>query len=345
MIAPTIYNASVTATLVRDAIGVRIGVINSNAAHPKALELLDDPRSNKLLPMLAAECAAYLPNAGVRASGFATKDFANVLAEVFKSVTIRKRVGLLDHRRICDMRELPNFHEHTFPDVDADIMLNEKGEGGEASSEVSLLDSAGLKAGLSSYVKQIFINRRVLVNDDVELISGLAANTGAAAARLEAERVYALLESNPVMDDGEYMFHESMGNIVASAFDATSLGAAIAALRKQTTPAGAVANHAAKNLAVAADLEFAARKLIYESGLDRDVFVVAAPWLASGRWYLTADPKLSPAVGLLHLEGSQGNVSVLAIRDKKDRDGVLLAVYFDFGTVALGRVGIVRGGA
>ncbi|SMB28616.1 protein of unknown function [Sterolibacterium denitrificans] len=340
------YNASASITSICDAIGVRAGVISPAAAHPKAIELLDDRQNNKLLPMLAAGCVARMPNASERTSGFGTKDFGNTLANVFKSVTLRKRVGLLDHRLICDMRELPDFREHTFPNLDTDIHLDEKSEGGETSSDVSLSDQVGLKAGLASYTKRIFISRQVLVDDDVELIAGLAANVGAAAARREAEKVYALLEGNPVLDDGEYMFHAGMGNIVGSAFSENALGSAMAALRNQITPAGAIANLGTKNLVVASDLEFAARKLIHESGLGNTVYVVVSPWLANGRWYLTADPNLSPAVGLMHLEGSGGNVFVGYIaHDKQRRDGVLLAVAFDFGTVALGRVGIVRGGA
>jgi hypothetical protein len=50
-------------------------------------------------------------------------------------------------------------------------------------------------------------------------------------------------------------------------------------------------------------------------------------------------------VATLHLKGSNGGVTIGPRANNTMRDGVPLGLHFDFGVVAVGRVGIVRGGA
>jgi hypothetical protein len=72
------------------------------------------------------------------------------------------------------------------------------------------------------------------------------------------------------------------------------------------------------------------------------------PWLASGRWYALADPRLAPVVAFLHLRGSAPDAPPVRVEPAKTAinvDGVAIRASADLGVAIVGRVGAVRGGA
>lgn len=328
-----------------DALKLRAGVISraSMATHPAADRFSEEP----VLPALAETCAALalkrtFPTPGAAfGAGLGTSDFQAILSDVMKVATIQRLTAHAHHRPLCVAHELQDFKATSFPSADFDLSLSEAAEYGEFG-EVNIASGAGLSAAVRTFGKNISISRQVIRNDDVGLIVGLFSNVGAAAARHEAAMVYALIEGNPTLADGELMFHVDHTNIEAAALDATSLGSAMARLRNMLTPAVELADLDAAYLVVAPALELAALKLVKDAGAQ--IKVVASPWLATGRWYLMAEPAQSPVVALLHLKGSRGGVIVGPRNADIAREGVDLAVRFDVGVVAKGRVGIVRGG-
>lgn len=345
-------NIQDTMDAVRDAMLMRVGVIRSRAGtHPHAAEMSLNGLNGdgKILPplaeMIGASHARQSLNRGQAfAAGLGRDDFKQLLADVFKNVTVHRLKAHTAHRAVCAMRGTRDFKASEFPSVDSDIVLEEDPELGEYGSEVAIAQVDGLSARVKTYGKNIYMSREVIKNDDIELIAGLFSNAGAAAGRLEAGLVYGLLESNPTLSDSELMFHVSHENIEASVLGETSLGAAMGRLRSMLTPAGAKADLSAANLIVAPELELLANKLCVSAGLETSIKVIASPWLSAGRWYLQAAPDQSPVIALLHLNGGQTGIIVAPVKDKKMRDGLLFGVRFDVGIVPVGRVGIVRGG-
>lgn len=331
-----------------DALKLRAGIISkaSLATHPSA----DRFSEENVLTALAETCAALalkrpFPTPGAAfGAGIGTGDFKGILSDLARAATIQRLTAHARHRPLCSINDLLDFKPTSFPSADFDLTLNEPGELGDFGEEVSIISStgSGLTANIRSFGKNIAISRQTIRNDDVGLIVGLFSNVGAAAARHEAAMVYALIEGNPTLGDGESMFHTDHGNIEAAALDAASLGSAMGRLRNMLTPAGALADLDTAYLVVASGLELAALTLVNWAGAA--IKVVASPWLASGRWYLMADPAQSPVIGLLHLKGSRGGVIVGPRKSDIVREGIDLGVRFDVGVVAKGRVGIVRGG-
>lgn len=334
---------------ISDAAALRVGLISAKAAHPDA-RLLAARNDTNLLQELALACVpaevrSAIPHGAVLARGMGTNDFKNTLSSVLRSATVAKLTSSTRHRAFCDIRPLKSFMPHDFPRLDMDASLAELPEGAEAPI-IKVLDGGGLTARIHSYGVDVGISRGVVINDDIGLMTSIAANAGGNAGRLEAALVYKILEGNPILGDGESLFHVGHGNLIAGALDETNLFAAMGALRDQVTPAGITADLDLRFLVCAAGLEGLARKLLHAAGLT-EITVIAAAGLAPQRWFAFADPAQSPVIALLHLEGANEGLNVGPVKRKNadEFDGIVLGIRHDFGVTAVGRVGAVRGGA
>lgn len=328
-----------------DAIHIRAGVLDEQAAHPRAPALANRERE-RLLPALAK---LYADRLNVRRGGtgsvsLVTSDLANTLSGLLRVATVRSLQAHAGHRQFCKELPVPNFLEHQFPNFDLNFQMDEVPEGGEARSTFNLVDQGGVNARLKTYATEVTISRHIIVNDDIELIAQVGTSAGATASRREAALVYATLESNPLLGDGVAMFHAGHGNLIGGVLDSTSFAAALGALRSQLTASGEPADLPARYLVVSPGLELTARALRRSGSLDTELAVISSPWLAAGHWYLSTDPELSTTLAITHLENSQG-VSVGSTLPPIEVDGFMLQVTADFGVVPVGRVGIVRGHA
>ena len=116
------------------------------------------------------------------------------------------------------------------------------------------------------------------------------------------------METGITMGDGQPMFDAQFKNVHAAALDAAALGKAIELLRTQPTSSGQPAGLSARHLIVAPDLEFSARRLVHESGVQIELQALAG--LSAGRWFLLAAPDDQ-------VSGATFNVSDLMI-DRRD---------------------------
>ena len=216
------------------------------------------------------------------------------------------------------------------------------GENAEITQGYAFLTAGAAQVRLNTFGRAIVISREAIINDQTDAIGKIFASLGLSGARLEARLVAAALESNPMLDDGAVVFDASRQNILNGNLTGPNLGFAMALLRNQTTAAGNKADLAAKHLIVSPEQEFMARQLILESGLDVQVSVLA--YLPAGRWYLTADPAISPTIAVLRLLGAKTPVRVEQKRRPFEIDGAAVKVVADLGACLLSRTGIVRGG-
>ena len=330
-----------------DALAMRLGVAPARP-HPKAQEYVDQPLSG--LAMLHGAVAQAQrgdtrphPDMAVLGYGIGTSDFKNALGTGASRLAALRYEASADHLQICANLEVVDFKMIEFPGADVGLDLSLKtGEGGEARA-AQVVQVAGQIAKLESYDRIIGVSRNTIINDDVGLLANVFAAIGTAAATNEAKMVSDLMEANQTLADGQAMFIAA--NIVAQTLSATSLDVAMKALRLQTTAAGNLANLKAAVLVVAAGLELSAKTLLKSAGMD-DVKVICLPWLADGRWYLFADPKVAPVIGRLILRGTKDPiyVSPLGTKIRFEFDGVLTRANAYLGVVALNRVGVVRGG-
>lgn len=325
-----------------DAIAAAFGIETRNP-HPLAADLYTAPLSR----LAYAAGLAVRPqqphenDRSVMARGMQSADFAGLLAAASTTLANRRFTAVAEHRAFCAVVECRDFRPSEIFTTDADGELPEVGELSEIATGRAMVGN-GTSAQLLTFARVLRASRPLIVNDNAGMLAAAVAQMGTAAARTESREVYAVLESNPTLDDGELVFHADHGNIVASALDAASLGTAMAALRTMVLIAGNQADLPAAHLVVAADLELAARKLVHEAGLQ--ITVTASARLASGRWYLLPSAEAAPTVGVLKLKGAAQPILIESWQEEFAYDGAMMRARCDTGAVLVART-LIRGGA
>ena len=202
------------------------------------------------------------------------------------------------------------------------------------------------------------VTRQALVNDDLGAFTDLPRSFGAAAARLEADRVYAILTANAAMADTVALFHSTHGNLAASgtALSATSLGVARAAMRRQMGSSGlGYLNVIPRYLIVPAALETTAEVIIASTvspggtnGTENAAFIrgltlVVDPRLdtaSATAWYLAADSSQIDTVETAYLRGQRG---VFTEQETAfDTDGFKMKARLDFGAAPIDWRGLYK---
>ncbi|UXU75542.1 MULTISPECIES: prohead protease/major capsid protein fusion protein [unclassified Paracoccus (in: a-proteobacteria)] len=209
--------------------------------------------------------------------------------------------------------------------------------------------------GLLTYGRIVGITRQVLVNDDLDAFTRVPAAYGAAAADLESDIVYSILTGNPVMGDGQALFHASHGNLgTAGAISEASLSEAYRLFGAQRglegrligvlprfiiVPPGARSVEARKNVAattpdaVAGVNAFANRLEVVEEAR-------LIPASGADPWFIAADPARIDTVEYAYLDGQQGVYT--EVRQGFEVDGIEIKARHDFAAKAIDWRGLYR---
>lgn len=330
------------------------------AAAPDAIQLaagIDVAHPHPLADGLTLLQIAYAAGARIReprpgeadmqvsARGMSSLEFGGVLTTAFQKPTVAAYdAQAADHLAFGSIIEVPNFQAAEVGSHDTDIDLKQVDELAEIESGgLATLTAGASPVKLTQYARRLLVSREAIINDQARVLAQIAAGAGASAGRLESRLVARALETQPALDDGLPVFGADHGNIVEQALTAEALGAAMAALRTQPTSNGQRSNLRARHIVTSPELEFLARKLARDAGLELSVSVLAD--LPAQRWYVLADKVAAPVVGLLRLAGAKNPVRVEARKTPIEMDGNLIQVAAEFGVAVLRRVGIVRGGA
>lgn len=196
----------------------------------------------------------------------------------------------------------------------------------------------------------INLSRQAIVNDDMEVFSGLAVDLGRAAKLTIEIDVYALLNSNPVMNDGKTLFHADHGNLdgnprapSVAAFDA--LAAAMGAQKDisgneflEISPSILLVPRALRGAAIVingSEYDPDAVNKLQRPNIVRGLFsdVVATNRLTGTAYYAFADPNVAPAIEVVFLNGVTEPFT-----DSQDGwrvDGVEWKVRHDYGVGAV----------
>lgn len=209
---------------------------------------------------------------------------------------------------------------------------------------------------LTTFARIVPINRQTIINDDLSAFSRVPQLMGAAARRLEADKVYAVLTANAAMADTVALFHATHANLITPALALAGLTAMRLAMRKQTGQAGELLNLMPKVLIVPAALETTAWQLIngeifattnasanpFKGSLE----LVIDPRLdvaSATVWYATCSPSQCDTIELAFLEGANG--PVVEREDMFNVLGMALRVYHDIGVKAIDFRGMIKSSA
>jgi ATP-dependent protease ClpP protease subunit len=206
----------------------------------------------------------------------------------------------------------------------------------------------------------IELTREMIINDDLDGFSRMAAMLGRAAARTVNADVYAVINANGTLSNGRALFNTTDGNLAGSgaAISVATLSAGRAAMRKQKDPSGNdYLNIMPRTLLVPVAKEDHAREVVTSTdntdttaSRKRNPIqdwgpleIVSDPYLdatSTDAWYLIADPMDVPALEVRFLDGNQTPY----IDDTEEflTDGIRWKVRLDYGVAANDRRGAYK---
>jgi len=283
-----------------------------------------------------------------------TSDFANILADVANKRLRRPYdENVPSYARWA--RRAPNAPD--FKNINA--MQLSAMPGFEAVPEGAEFKYGSLSDGketyaITTYGKVIAITRQAIINDDLRALDDLPRMFGMAARRLENATVYNILLSNPVMADGDALFHANHNNLPAgAAIGAASLGLARALMRKQIGLASEPLNIAPRFLLVGPDYEQLAYQYTssqfvpsqasnineFRAGGRTALEPIVEALVTGNKWFLAADSGQIDTVEYCYLDGNEG--VYLEQQIGFEVDGIKLKGRLDFAAKAIDWRGLV----
>ncbi|WP_294188898.1 ClpP-like prohead protease/major capsid protein fusion protein [uncultured Sphingomonas sp.] len=196
----------------------------------------------------------------------------------------------------------------------------------------------------------INLSRQAIVNDDMEVFSGLAVDLGRAAKLTIEIDVYALLNSNPNMNDGNPLFSTAHGNLAqtGAAPGVAPFDAIRVAMAQQMDVSGKEFLDIRPSILLLPIALGGAARVVNGSQYDPDAVnklqrpnivngmfsdIVDTPRLTGTAYYAFADPNVAPALEVVFLNGVTEPFT-----DSQDGwrvDGVEWKVRHDYGVGAV----------
>ncbi|WP_341210738.1 ClpP-like prohead protease/major capsid protein fusion protein [Sphingomonas paucimobilis] len=251
--------------------------------------------------------------------------------------------------RFCGTGTVVDFRDHSRYLRGSFGALDNVNEAGEFKNK-PIPDLAKEKIRATTKGNIINLSRQAIVNDDMEVFSGLAVDLGRAAKLTIEIDVYALLNSNPLMNDGKPLFDAAHGNLAASGTPPTVV--AFDAIRVAMASQKDISGNEFLDIRPAIGLFpiglGGSARIVNGSQYDPDSVnklqrpnivngmlenIVDTPRLTGSAYYLFADPNIAPAIEVVFLNGVTEPFT-----DSQDGwrvDGVEWKVRHDYGVGAV----------
>ena len=351
--------------MVLEAIAMQAGGLSLYAMEKRypepVLEAAEKYRGLKLLEFCEIAHGSKLPRFSSNSTGwleaaFSTTSLPGVLSNIANKMLLEGYNYVDDSwRRICKIASVNNFQQHTRYRMIGDFMFEKTGEGGELKH--GKLSEQKFTQKADTYGIMFGLPRQMIINDDLSALSDIPRNVGLGAGEAITDKVWQLLLSNPVLDDGKAFFHKDHKNYqdgAGTVLNVDGLTLAEIAFMEQTKPNGRPLGLPASILLVPTSLKVIAEMLMKATTLNETTpenvpkvntnphtgkyEVVSTSYLSnagfknssSKAWYLFADPNRLPALEVAFL-GGQDRPTVERADADFDTLGFQFRGYLDFG--------------
>lgn len=271
-----------------------------------------------------------------------TSDFPMILEAAGNRILMaRYNAAQPTYQAIARRRDLTDFKATKMLRIGDFPTLKAYAEDGEIRS--GTINEGRESVTLGSFGRILRLSRQAIVNDDLGAFDDVFGSIGGMIRRFENATAYAVKAQNsgngPKLADNVNLFNAAHGNLAGSgaAPSVATLGAARAAMLKQTDLDGNVLNLMPKILLVGADQLTVAQQVTASiqpvvlgevNPFAGQLQVVAEGALAGNGWELYADPQEAPVWSYGYLADSPGP-RVLA-EEQFNVDGMAWRVTLDF---------------
>lgn len=247
-------------------------------------------------------------------------------------------------KALSRQRTLSNFKESTSIRLGEMGRLEEITEQGEFKATTRAENGEALH--LRTFGRKINVSRKLMIDDDLNLLGDMTAAMGQAAAQTEADELVSMLTGNPDLSDGTAVFDASRGNYATGAGSNLSFadgsGSIITARKSMRRVTGldgkTIIDATPRYLIVGPDLEYTAEKGLAEiypatwddvNPLTGKLQLVVEPRIGGNGWYLMADPARVASIQYAYLASAPG-VQIQRL-EAWDTLGMSFRAYLDFG--------------
>lgn len=251
--------------------------------------------------------------------------------------------------RFCGIGTVQDFRAHTRYLRGTFGALDQVNEAGEFKNK-AIPDLAKETIRAITKGNIISLTRQAIVNDDMDVFSGLAVDLGRAAKLTIEIDVHGLLAANPLMNDGKALFHADHGNLAGTgaAPSMASFEAIRVAMGSQKDISGnefleirpsvglfPLALEGLANTVNGSEYDPDAVNKLQKPNIVKGMLsdVVGTPRQTGTAWYVFADPAFAPALEVVFLNGVSEPWT--ESREGWRVDGVEWKVRHDYGVGAV----------
>ncbi len=219
------------------------------------------------------------------------------------------------YKKFVRQEYLKDFNEHSLIKAGDYPSLQQRQESGEFKR--GYLGEDRETAQLLSWGNILELTRNIWINDHIGILQNWVNEGGVAVARLENQKVFNILTSNPDMNDSVALFHNDHGNLgTAGKIESASIGEAVKLMMKQKTVDELdFLNLVPKFLICGPDKMVEARQALADiyaatsatvNPFSGSMELIVDANISGNKYFFIADPALVPGISCFYLEGSQG---------------------------------------
>lgn len=278
-----------------------------------------------------------------------SSDFKEILANVANK-TLRDGYELAKPtwQPIVRETEVRDFKEISRTQLHSGAGLSAVKENGEY--EHTTMSESAEKYSIQEYGKIIGITRKTLINDDLNAFTRIPSQMGQKARALESKLIWAIIQSNPVMADGNALFSVAHGNLAAvpSVIDIANVNIGVASMELQTDQDDELIDISPEYL-VGPSLQRATIKQFLatitptqnsEANPFSDLSPIIERRLLGTAWYLMASSGMLDMIEIARLEGQSG--PKISQKEGFEVSGMKLKVQYDFGAKVIDHRGFFK---
>lgn len=276
-----------------------------------------------------------------RAASMTTSDFPLVVSNVANKIALERfNAAASALMPLVRKRTLPNFKPSTAIRVGELDELKPLAEDGEIQHTGRTENGETLQLG--TFASGLNVSRKLLIDDDANLLGDMTAALADAAANTVSNKLAALLMKDQKLSDGKNVFHADRKNLATVDVGMLTVDTLSDARKNMRVVKGldgkTIVGAAPEYLVVGPEMETSAELILAEiyasdvaagNPFAKKLTLLVEPRISDLRWFLFASPARLPVLQMAYLSSAQG--VQIQRTEAWDTLGMRFRAFLDFG--------------